>query len=106
MFEKFNLELGEAERVTITGPSGSGKSTLLRCICGLDTFDSGQILLGGVDSTEVPTEKRGIGMIFQKPVLYHHLDVCGNLRLADRIALILCCVPDWVQKQRVRNLQR
>ena len=66
-----------------TGPSGCGKTTLLRCICGLENLDHGSILLHGADVTGTPPEDRGIGMIFQEPVLYPHLSVSGNLSLAS-----------------------
>lgn len=83
LFEDFNLDLQSGEIVAITGPSGCGKTTLLRCICGLEELDEGQIILEGKDITNTIAEERGIGMIFQKPVLYPHLDVEGNLRLGS-----------------------
>lgn len=82
LFENLNLELGAGEIAAITGPSGCGKTTLLRCICGLEELDSGKITLNDEDISLRRTEDRGIGLIFQKPVLYPHLDVGGNLRLA------------------------
>ena len=72
------------EIVAITGPSGCGKTTLLRCICGLDFIDSGTINLDGNDITEWPAEDRGIGMIFQRPVLFPHLNVRQNLLLGNK----------------------
>ena len=84
LFSEFNLELEPGEIVAITGPSGSGKTTLLRCICGLENLDDGQIFLDGKDITNSPAEERGIGLIFQKPVLYPHLSVGGNLRLGSK----------------------
>ena len=84
LFDDFNLDLQSGEIVAITGPSGCGKTTLLRCICGLEELDEGQIILDGKDITNTIAEERGIGMIFQKPVLYPHLDVEGNLRLGSR----------------------
>ena len=85
LFNDFNLDLQSGEIVAITGPSGCGKTTLLRCICGLEELDEGQIILDGIDITNAIAEERGIGMIFQKPVLYPHLDVEGNLRLGSRV---------------------
>jgi len=82
LFENLDLELGAGEIAAITGPSGCGKTTLLRCICGLEELDSGKITLNDEDISLRRTEDRGIGLIFQKPVLYPHLDVGGNLRLA------------------------
>ena len=81
LFNDFNLELQSGEIVAITGPSGCGKTTLLRCICGLEDLDEGQIMLDGQDITNTLAEERGIGLIFQRPVLYPHLDVKGNLKL-------------------------
>ena len=78
LFSNFSLSLNPGEIVAITGPSGCGKTTLLRCICGLETLDSGQILLDDIDITSRPAEERGIGLIFQKPVLYPHLNVEKN----------------------------
>ena len=84
LFEDFNLELQSGEIVAITGPSGCGKSTLLRCICGLEDLDEGRIELDGRDITYTLAEERGIGLIFQRPVLYPHLDVKGNLKLGSQ----------------------
>jgi len=84
LFNDFNLELKPGEIVAITGPSGCGKTTLLRCICGLDSLDSGKIILNGIDITLIPAEERGIGLIFQKPVLYPHLNVAKNIRLSSK----------------------
>lgn len=84
LFEDFNLELQSGEIVAITGPSGCGKTTLLRCICGLEDLDEGRIVLDGKDITNTLAEERGIGLIFQRPVLYPHLDVKGNLKLGSQ----------------------
>lgn len=83
LFAGFNLELKPGEIIAITGPSGCGKTTLLRAICGLETLDTGTINLDGIDITNVPAEERGIGLIFQSPVLFPHLSVQGNLLLGD-----------------------
>jgi len=84
LFSNFNLELKPGEIVAITGPSGCGKTTLLRCICGLEDLDSGDLLLEGRDISTLNAEERGIGLIFQKAVLYPHLNVEGNLRLGNK----------------------
>ena len=83
LFNKLNINLEKGEILAIIGPSGCGKTTLLRCICGLEELDSGKILLNGDDITKLPAEERGIGLLFQKPVLYPHLTVSGNLSLAS-----------------------
>ena len=83
LFNELNINLEKGEILAIIGPSGCGKTTLLRCICGLEELDSGKIFLNGDDITKVPAEERGIGLLFQKPVLYPHLSVSGNLSLAS-----------------------
>ena len=83
LFNELNINLEKGEILAIIGPSGCGKTTLLRCICGLEELDSGKIMLNGVDLTKIPAEERGIGLLFQKPVLYPHLSVSGNLSLAS-----------------------
>jgi ABC-type Fe3+/spermidine/putrescine transport system ATPase subunit len=82
LFSELSFELGGGEILGIIGPSGCGKTTLLRCICGLEEPDSGRVYFSGEDITNVPAESRGIGLLFQKPVLYPHLSVSGNLSLA------------------------
>jgi len=84
LFTDFNLDLEPGEIIAITGPSGCGKTTLLRCICGLENLSQGNIFLNDVEISNMPAENRGIGLIFQKPVLYPHLNVEGNLRLASK----------------------
>ena len=84
LFHDLDINLEKGEILAVTGPSGCGKTTLLRCICGLEELDSGEIYLEGNDITKIPAEGRGIGLIFQKPVLYPHLSVSGNLSLASQ----------------------
>jgi iron(III) transport system ATP-binding protein len=70
---------------TLLGPSGCGKTTLLRSIVGLETPDCGEIRIGGevVYSSEkkiaVPTEKRGLGMVFQTYAIWPHMNVFDNV---------------------------
>ena len=84
LFSNFDLTVKPGEIIAITGPSGCGKTTLLRCICGLDFIDTGTITLDDNDITEWPAEDRGIGMIFQRPVLFPHLNVEQNLLLGSK----------------------
>ena len=70
---------------TLLGPSGCGKTTLLRCIVGLETPDAGEIRIGDqiVWSSEkgiaVPTEQRGLGMVFQTYAIWPHMTVFDNV---------------------------
>jgi len=84
LFKDLDIHLEPGEILAITGPSGCGKTTLLRCICGLEKLDSGRIVLNGIDITDFRAEERNIGMIFQRPVLYPHLSVSGNLSLSSK----------------------
>ncbi|NWN82259.1 MAG: ATP-binding cassette domain-containing protein [Halomonas sp.] len=75
--------IGPGEVLTVMGPSGAGKSTLLAMIAGfLDpAFEArGQVWLRGRDITALPAEARGVGLLFQDPLLFPHLSVAGNLR--------------------------
>jgi polar amino acid transport system ATP-binding protein len=83
------VEAGEV--VCVIGPSGSGKSTLLRCVNLLEEPSAGKILIEGEDITdpdcEVDQVRRRIGMVFQQFNLFPHLDVLGNLTVAQRKVL-------------------
>ena len=80
----FSVEQGE--RVVICGPSGSGKSTLIRCINGLETCDSGSIVVKGIELTQraesVAKIRSAVGMVFQQFNLFPHLSVLENCTLA------------------------
>lgn len=83
MLLTLDARIGPGEVLTVMGPSGSGKSTLLAFAAGFlsPTFESGgQVLLDGHDITTLPAERRGIGLLFQDPLLFPHLSVAGNLR--------------------------
>ena len=63
----------------LLGPSGSGKSTLLRVIAGLETPDSGTVLIEGDDVTTRPARTRGVGMVFQHYAAFKHMTVAKNV---------------------------
>src|SRR5687767_4618168 len=79
------------EVVCIIGPSGSGKSTLLRCVNLLEQPTSGTVLVEGEEVTDPDADiddiRRRIGMVFQQFNLFPHLDVLGNLTIAQRRVL-------------------
>ncbi|MBW6389818.1 ATP-binding cassette domain-containing protein [Billgrantia antri] len=80
---ELDAEIGPGEVYTVMGPSGSGKSTLLAYLAGFlaPAFQaSGRVLLDGHDISRLPAERRGIGLLFQDPLLFPHLSVAGNLR--------------------------
>lgn len=65
--------------LAILGASGSGKSTLLTTIVGALPAVAGSIAVDGVDVTLLPTYRRNIGIVFQEPLLFTHLDVARNI---------------------------
>ena len=79
-----NLRLNEGEILVILGPSGCGKTTLLRAIAGFVKPDSGSMQLNGRSLDHLQPEERNIGMLFQRPVLFPHKDVLGNILFAYR----------------------
>lgn len=83
-----SVSVGDGEVCVLLGPSGSGKSTLLRTINGLETFDSGEIVVGGTTLGPEPGPKREaalrairrrLGMVFQQFNLFPHLTVLQNV---------------------------
>jgi ABC-type sugar transport system ATPase subunit len=80
-----DLRIDDGERFVLVGPSGSGKSTVLRIIAGLTHPDSGRVLIGGRDVTEVPPEGRDLAMVFQSYALYPHKTVRDNLAFGLRV---------------------
>ena len=74
-----DLVVQPGEIVAILGPSGSGKSTLLATIAGVVPALSGRVLVNGTDVTDLPIHRRGVGLIFQEPLLFPHLSVRDNV---------------------------
>ncbi len=75
----FNFELPDGSLIGLLGPSGCGKSTALHLISGLQKPTSGRVIFGDEDVTDVPPEKRGVGLVFQNYALYPHLTVMQNI---------------------------
>ena len=79
-------EIDRGDVVCIIGPSGSGKSTFLRCLNRLETPDSGEILLDGVDlmdrKTDLDRQRRKMGMVFQQFNLFPHMSILKNLTVS------------------------
>ena len=74
-----NFEVPDGELVGLLGPSGCGKSTALNLICGLEKPTEGRIFFGETDVTDLPPEKRGVGLVFQNYALYPHMTVRQNI---------------------------
>ena len=84
-----SLFVNAGEKLVLCGPSGSGKSTLIRCINGLETRTSGQIVVNGhelrPDCRNIADLKGEIGMVFQQFNLFPHMTVLQNLMMAPRL---------------------
>ena len=74
-----DLDLNPGELVALLGPSGCGKTTALRILAGLEDADSGRVLVGGKDITNVPANRRDMGMVFQAYSLFPHLTAVENV---------------------------
>ena len=75
----FTFEIPDGKLIGLLGPSGCGKSTTLYMISGLQKPTRGRIFFGEDDVTELPTENRGIGLVFQNYALYPHMTVKQNI---------------------------
>lgn len=86
VLDRVSLSVGSGNVVALLGPSGSGKSTLLRVVAGIIPPDSGRIVVHGVDVTELPTHRRGVGMVFQDNQLFPHMSVLDNVAFGPKMA--------------------
>jgi putative spermidine/putrescine transport system ATP-binding protein len=78
--EPFTLIVDAGETVVVLGPSGCGKTTMLRILAGLESPDSsGRVFFGDEDVTEIPIEKRNVGMVFQSYALFPNMNVAENI---------------------------
>ena len=74
-----SIEMAPGELVALLGPSGCGKTTALRALAGLDELDSGRILVDGRDISNVPANKRDMGMVFQAYSLFPNMTARDNV---------------------------
>lgn len=81
-----DFHVGSEEILVLAGPSGCGKTTVLQLIAGLLSPDGGAVRVDGVDVTQVPAWRRGIGVVFQDLGLFPHLDVGGNVAYGPAVA--------------------
>jgi len=101
VFEQVSLTVAPGEFVAIIGESGVGKSTLLNCMAGLDNWDTGTVVLDGVDLGTLGDDARAllrrekVGFVFQAFHVLPHLDVAQNVALP----LMLLHRPDAARVQ-------
>ena len=94
--DDFSAELQDGELISLLGPSGCGKSTILNMLAGIIPVTDGKIFFDDEDVTDMPPERRGIGLVFQNYSLYPHMTVEKNI-----------CFPLEIQKiPKLERLQR
>ena len=80
-----SLDIAAGEFVTLLGASGCGKTTTLRIIAGLESPDSGRVLLNGQDMTGLEPNKRPVNMVFQNYALFPTMNVAENIGYGLRL---------------------
>lgn len=96
-----DLEIAAGETVVLLGPSGCGKTTTLRIIAGLESPDpGGRVRFGDQDVTEVPIERRNVGMVFQSYALFPNMTVAGNVEYGLKVRRM----PAAERAARVREM--
>ncbi|ACV59845.1 ABC transporter ATP-binding protein [Alicyclobacillus acidocaldarius] len=97
-----SFQIREGEMVGLLGPSGSGKTTILRLIAGLERPTKGDVWIGGKRVTDLPPQKRNVGLVFQNYALFQHMTVYDNVSFGLREKR----VPKDEMDARVRELLR
>ncbi len=97
-----NLTVPSGKLIALLGPSGCGKSTTLYMIAGLHAPTEGEIYFGEDNVTQIPPEKRGIGLVFQNYALYPHLTVRENIAFPLENAK----VPKQQKEETIREMAK
>lgn len=98
--DNINLQIPSGKLVALLGPSGSGKTTILRMIAGLETPDTGDIIIDGKVVNNTPASKRGVGFVFQNYALFRYMTVYENIAFGLKVNK----TPKKVIDERVREL--
>jgi len=83
-----SISIKEGEFITLLGSSGCGKTTTLRIIAGLETPDSGRVILKGKDITDTEPDKRDVNTVFQNYALFPHMNVFDNIAYSLKLKKI------------------
>ncbi len=83
--DNVTFSVNQGEIICILGPSGCGKTTLLRLVAGIDNADSGTVKFGGITISDLPSQLRGFGLMFQDLALFPHMNVFGNISFGLRM---------------------
>ncbi len=98
--ENINIGIEKGKLAALLGPSGSGKTTILRMIAGLETPDSGDIIIDGKRVNDIPPAERGIDFVFQNYALFRYMTVYENLAFGLEIKK----VPKKQIRERIMEL--
>lgn len=79
VIKDMNLTVEDGQMLALLGPSGCGKSTTLFAICGIHRITGGRIKFGDRDVSDIPSQKRNVGVVFQSYALYPHMTVAQNI---------------------------
>ncbi len=77
--DNVNLDIEKGEFFSLLGPSGCGKTTTLRMVAGFVAPSQGSIAVAGSEISQLPPEKRGIGIVFQNYAIFPHMNVYDNI---------------------------
>src|SRR6476661_2672680 len=105
VIQDINLDLAEHQTLSILGKSGCGKSTLLKIIAGIETADTGKIMLKQQDISKLESNKRNIVYLFQEPLLFPNLNVFENIAFGLRIRNLASADIKLKVEQMLENLQ-
>jgi len=95
-----SVEIPTGTLMALLGPSGGGKSTLLRIIAGLEVPEAGTVEIFGVDSTDLPPQRRNVGFVFQHYAAFKHMTVEKNVAFGLEVRKL----PRAEIRRRVREL--
>lgn len=85
VLDDVSFDVSEGESIVLLGASGSGKTTILRIVAGLETPDSGEVILHNRNVTNLPARERGVGVIFQSYALFPKMNVEQNIGYGLRL---------------------
>lgn len=104
----FSLDIRDGESIVLLGQSGCGKTSTMRCVAGLEEPDSGVVTIGGRDvfngqnRTNIPANKRNVGMVFQSYAVWPHMTVLDNVSFALKMRKV---PGDQVKRKALETLE-
>lgn len=113
ILDNINIKIDTGKFIAITGPNGSGKSTLAKIIMGIEKQDEGQVILDGIDITNMSINERaklGVGFAFQQPIKFKGITVYDLIKLSankeinkkdacDVLATVGLCAKEYVDRE-------